>query len=84
MPSADALNAIRSWIAVNQATCPTLGDHLTAGIPDDFVKQRQADPRVSAAALAPSRCYNLSQHERNAQYSARQRHNGAPLRHYHA
>jgi hypothetical protein len=46
MPNADALNAIRSWIAVGQASSPTLGDDLTAGIPDDFVKQRQADSRV--------------------------------------
>jgi hypothetical protein len=46
MPSADALNAIRSWIAVCQASAPTLGDDLTASIPDDFVKQRQTDSRV--------------------------------------
>ena len=45
-PSADALSAIRSWIAVCQASVPTLGDDLTASIPDDFVKQRQTDSRV--------------------------------------
>jgi hypothetical protein len=47
MPSAEALNAIRSWISVGQATVPTLADDLTAAIPEDFVKQRQADSRVS-------------------------------------
>jgi hypothetical protein len=51
MPSADALNAIRAWIAVGQAATPALGDDLTAGIPDDFVKQRQADSKVSGAVL---------------------------------
>ena len=46
MPNPEALNAIRSWIAVGLASAPALGDDLTAGIPDDFVKQRQADSRV--------------------------------------
>ena len=46
MPNQDALNAIRSWIAVGMASTPALGDDLTTGIPDDFVKQRQADSKV--------------------------------------
>lgn len=50
MPNAEALSAIRSWIAVGQATIPTLGDDLTAAIPEDFVRQRQADSKVSGAA----------------------------------
>jgi hypothetical protein len=46
MPNPEALSAIRSWIAVGLASAPALGDELTSGIPDDFVKQRQADSRV--------------------------------------
>jgi hypothetical protein len=51
MPSAEALSAIRSWIAVGQASAPALGDDLTAGIPDDFVKKRKDDPRVRQRAV---------------------------------
>jgi hypothetical protein len=53
MPNLDALNAIRSWIAVGQATMPVLGDDLTSAIPEDFVKQRQADSKVSGVAQVP-------------------------------
>jgi hypothetical protein len=49
MPSSEALEVIRSWIAVGQATAPVLGDDLTAAIPEDFVRQRQADSKVSVA-----------------------------------
>ena len=48
MPTAEAMNAIRSWIAVAQSATPVLADDVAAAVPDDFVKQRQADVTVSA------------------------------------
>jgi len=53
MPKAAAMNAIPPWIAVAQSATPALADDVAAAVPDDFVKQRQADVTVSArCALA--------------------------------
>ena len=55
MPSTEALNVIRSWIAVAQSATPVLADDVAASVPDDFVKQRQADVKVSARRVLAQR-----------------------------